>query len=59
MTPEETEIHVDEVTFPKYKALFNIKITLFNLSPVWDVVNNGMTENSLCPKAGLCSPGNK
>ena len=37
VTHEETEIHVDEVTFPKYKALFNITITVFSLSPVWDV----------------------
>lgn len=37
MTREKTEIHVDEVTFPKYKALFNITITVFSLSPVWDV----------------------
>ena len=37
VTHEETETHVDEVTFPKYKALFNITITIFSLSPVWDV----------------------
>ena len=37
MTHEETEIHIGEVTFPKYKALFHITTTVFSLSPVWDV----------------------